>query len=125
MIKITPRTIGLSALGLLFLAVVGGGGLGGPEFAGGVAAAGGVALLNLAAWTALVRRMIASTLAGTRGARTAVLFALKPLLLAAVLFGLVLLFPFRAVVLGSSVVVGAAVAVAFIGFRVSLDLGDA
>lgn len=128
--KLLPTTLtsrGLAASAALVTAAfaAAGGAIGGLDFAGGVAVSGGLMLANLVAWRAIVRRLIAGTVAGRTPVGAVLLFLAKIGLLLAGVFAAARLFPPLSVVLGASVVVVAVVAWAVVALVTDLQVEEA
>ena len=103
--KITLRRTGISAAALLAAATGIAYWVGGAEAGGGVAASGGLILVNFALWQRVGHAMIAAALQGDTSLFAAVLWSLKLALLLGGLLFLLAMFPPLAVAVGSSVIV--------------------
>ena len=112
---VSPQTISLSAAALLLVGTPLALWLGGAAFGAGFAASGGLMLVNLALWVCVVKKAIESVLSGNGGGLALVLYFTKFLALIGLLVFLLTRFPPLSVVLGSSVVVAAVMAVAAVG----------
>ncbi len=121
---LTPQTLSLGAGALLVLATPLAFWSMGPEFAAGVAAAGGVTLLNLGLWVLVVQKAILGTLEGSGAGGAALLYLLKFAGLVGLLYLLVARFPALSVLVGCSVVVGSVMAAAAVGLRSDLQVGE-
>lgn len=103
--KITLRSTGISAAVLLLVATVGAVWVGGSEAGGGVAATGGLILVNFALWQRVGHALFAAALSGRSPVLAVVLWGLKlALLLGGMLFLLATFSPWS-VALGASVLV--------------------
>jgi hypothetical protein len=103
--KITLRRTGTSAAALLVAATGLACWVGGAEMGGGVAASGGLILVNFALWQRVGHAMFAAALQGGTSFFAAVLWSLKLVLLLGGLLFLLATFPPLAVAVGSSVLV--------------------
>jgi hypothetical protein len=101
-----------------------GAGIGGVEFAAGVAVSGGLVLANLLVWAFVVRGLLRSAATGEGSALPVLTHVLKFGLLVLTLWWLGGRFPFEAVAMGSSVVVSAILLHAILGLRSELQVGE-
>ena len=121
---VTPRTLSLLSVVLMGALVAVGVVVGGPAMGGGVAASAGLMIVNLLGWVVLGRRIVRATAAGTSATLPALLHAAKFGLVVGALWFLCRVYPASAVLLGSSVVVGAVLLLAALGLGRGLQLGE-
>jgi hypothetical protein len=121
---LTPQTISLGAGALLLVAAPLAFWAAGPEFAAGLAAAGGLTLINLWLWVAVVQQAIVSTVQGVGAGGAVLLYLLKFVGFIGLVALMVSRFPPLAVLLGCSVVVTSVMAAAAVGLRSDLQVGE-
>ena len=103
--KITLRRTGISAAALLAVSTGVAYAVGGAEMGGGVAASGGLILVNFALWQRVGHALFAAALRGTSSILAVVLWSFKLALLLGGLLFLLATVPPPAVAVGSSVIV--------------------
>jgi len=102
---ITLRSTTISAAALLAVATVGAAWLDGTELAGGVAASGGLILVNFALWQRVGHALFAAALQGQSPVLAVALWGVKLVLLLGGILFLLATFPPTAVTVGASVIV--------------------
>jgi hypothetical protein len=122
---VSPQTLAISAAAVLLVTTLASVALAGKDFGGGVAATGGLMLVNLLLWTFTVKGLLAATLSGRPPILAVIVYTLKLLLLTGGLALLCATFPPLSVVLGASVVVTAIMANAAVGHGFALSAGEA
>ena len=121
---LTPQTISFGAGALLVAATPLALWAAGPEFAAGLAAAGGLTLINLWLLVAVVQQAIVATVHGVGAGGAVLLYLLKFVGMVGLVALMVSRFSPLAVLLGCSVVVTSVMAAASVGLHSDLVVGE-
>lgn len=121
---VSLRSLSRSAALVLVLMSAVGAGIGGIDFAAGVAVSGAVVVVNLGIWGFVVRGLLRAVVSGQSAVLPALTHVIKFGLLCLSFWWLGSHFPLEAVVMGSSVVVAAIMLHAIVGIRTELQVGE-